>query len=122
MTQATAAAAIIAAINARFATRRAYELTDPAVPSLTVDHILVTVSRRYVAERRASGEVTSPGGRTQTRYVAKTTGNLYALRAKVTEALEAQILAGDVGPFSFEAEDAPAMDDGWLTAADDWTF
>lgn len=122
MTQATDAAAVIAAVNAKFASVRAYDMSDPDASALTTDHILVSVTRRYVADRQASGEVTIPGGRVVTRYVAKTIGNLYVLRQRVTEALEDVILPGGVGPFVFETSDPPGPDDGWISAADTWTY
>ena len=122
MSEASAAAAIIAAINAQFTTVRAYDMSDPAVKALSTDHVLVTVSRRYVDGRLVSGEVSVPGGRVMTRYVAKTVGNVYNLRDKTAQALENRILTGDVGPFVFESADAPEPDDGWLSAADVWTY
>lgn len=122
MTFADTAEAIIAAINAKFTTPRAYDMSDPAVKALSTDHVLVTTSRRYVEGRRDSGEVTMPGGRVMTRYVAKTVGNLYAMRDRTTEALEDRILPGGFGPFVFESSDDPAPDDGWLSAADVWTY
>lgn len=123
MTEATDAAAIIAAIRAKLpAGKSAFELSDPAVKNLTTDHVLVITSRRYVDERLGSGEVPLPGGRVLTRYVALTAGNLRLLRAATTAALEDQILTGDVGPFTFEVSDPPDDDDGWITGADTWTY
>lgn len=122
MSQATDAAAVLTAINAQFSTKRAYELGDPALASLTVDHILVQVSRRYVAERRASGEVTMPGHYVAVRYIAKSPANLALLREKTTVALEDRILPGDVGPFSFESSKVEGVDEGWLVEADTFTY
>lgn len=122
MTQATAAAAVIAAINAQFSGPRAYDMSDPAVKTLATDHVLVTVSRRYVPDRRESGEVTMPGGRVMTRYVARTVGNVYELRRRTTAALEDQILPGDVGPFTFESDETPGPDEGWVSGADVWIY
>ena len=121
MTEQDVASAVLAAINAQFSAVRAYELTDPAVKALTTDHILIVTARRYVDGRLSSGEVSLPGGRVVTRYVAKTAGNVRTLRAKTAAALEDKILAGGVGPFVFESEDAPDYDDGWLVATDTWT-
>ena len=120
MTEQDVATAVLAAINAQFSTVRAYELTDPAVKALTTDHVLVVTARRFVPDRLASGEVTVPGGRVVTRYVAKTAGNVRNLRAKTAAALEDRILGG-IGPFVFESEDAPDMDGGWVVATDTWT-
>lgn len=116
------ATAIIAAINAQFTTVRAFDMSDDDVKSIDVDHILVTVSRRYVDEQLASGEVPIPGGRVVTRYVAKTIANVYTLRSRTAAAIEDQILTGDVGPFSFESDEVPGPDDGWISAADVWTY
>lgn len=122
MSLATDAAAVIAAIDAQFTTKRAYELGDPALASLTTDYIVVLVFRRYVPGRRASGEVTLPGGRVVTRYVAKRAGNLRVLRERTTTALEDRILAGDVGPFVFENSGTVDQDGDWLVDSDNWTY
>lgn len=122
MTQASETAAICAAINAQFS------LSDPAVApadatALTGDHIIVFASRRFVADRLASGEVTIPGGRVLTRYVSKVGANVSNMQAKARAALEDQIIAGGLGPFTFEAEDVLDDDaDGYWTAADVWTY
>lgn len=121
MSTADDTAAILAAINAKFTSRRAYEFGDPLARTLTTDHILVAHGRRFVPTRRASNEVSLPGGRTVTRYVAKTTGNLAAFRDRVTAALEDQILPGDLGPFAFEGAGNVDDDEGWLVADDTWT-
>lgn len=119
-----AEAAVIAAINAQFTSTRAYLFGDTAVPTLTTDHILVLVTRRYVPERRASGEVTIPGGRVVTRYVSKRADNIPTLVAKTAAALEDKILAfdgGEIGPLVFETHDPVAPDDTWSVATDTWT-
>ena len=127
MTQADDLAAVLAAINARYPSKkRAYSFGDPAVRSLTSGHILVLVSRRYVQPTRSSGEVPLPGGRVFTRYVGTSEADVLAFRSATTAALEGQILPGDIGPFSFESEDE--MDDEvdgsttWWTAATTWTY
>lgn len=127
MSQANDLATVLAAINAKYPTKkRAYSFGDLAVKSLTSGHILVLVDRRYVPERLLSGEVPLPGGRVFTRYVGTSEADVYAFRAATTAALEDQILAGGLGPFTFEASDS--IDDEvdgsttWLTAADTWTF
>lgn len=126
--KSTDAAAILAAINAKFSTKRAYEHGDPALPSLTTYHVLVMVFRRYVPERRASGEVTMPGGRVVTRYIVPIQGlaspmtALRLLRDQTAAALEDQILPGDVGPFTFESADVVDEDEGWLVQQDTWTY
>lgn len=122
MTEQVDATAILAAINAQFTGTRAYEITDPLVKALTTDHVLVLTTRRYVEGRRGSGEVTMPGGRVVTRYVAKTASNARSLRAKTTAALEDQLLPGDVGPFVFETSDAPQEDGDWLVSDDYWIY
>ena len=119
------ATAILDAINAQFASVHAYDRSDVAVPKLSTDHIIVDLSRRYVAERRFSGIVTSPGGRVMVRFVATTASNVYVMQARVKAALEDQILAtaaGEVGPFTFETSDPLGPDDGWLSAADTYTY
>jgi len=127
VTQSDDLAAVLAAINAHYPTKkRAHSFGDPAVKSLTSGHILVLVSRRYVQPTRSSGEVPLPGGRVFTRYVGTSESDVDAFRTATTDALEGQILAGDIGPFSFESEDE--MDDEvdgsttWFTAADTWTY
>ena len=124
MSQGDESAAIIAAINASFTTPRAFDF-DTARTLTAESYVIVSVSRRYVPERRASGDVTVPGGRLMTRYVAKKVANVYALRATVTALLENKMLplGGDfIGPFSFEADETVGPDDGYYSAADFWTY
>lgn len=115
---------IVAAINAKFTTPPV--LTLKQAKSASRDYINVFTSRRYVADRRVSGEVTMPGSRVIVRCVCKTEANLDAFRARVTAALEDQILAGDIGPFVFETEDLidPDEADGtdWFMSESAWTF
>lgn len=120
MSQASETAAICAAINAQFSASTPAVRPDQAA-TLTTDHIIVYVSRRYVADRRASGEVTMPGGRVLTRYVSKSAANLSNSQAKTRAALEDRAV-GDLGPFVFETEDPIVEGDGWWSAADVWTY
>ena len=120
MVLVTDAAAITAAINAKFATAPVLTLKQAA--TATTDHILLFISRRYVADRLASGEVTIIGWRVLTRYVCKTEGNVDVFRARVRAALEDQILTGDVGPFTFETENTTTQDGDWLVSSDSWTY
>lgn len=122
MSASTDAAAILAAINATFTTPRAYELGDPGLATLTTDHIVVMVFRRFVPEKNAAGEVPIHGGRVVTRYIAKTPANVRVLRDRTTQALEDQILTGGVGPFTFESSDTADQDGAWLVESDTWTF
>jgi hypothetical protein len=131
VTESEQAAAIFAALNAALAPRSvAYEYgkvpgsngntgTEP-------DHyVVVDISRRYVPERRASGEVMLPGGRVGTRYIGKNAADVRAMRAKVTAALEDQIIvtdAGEIGPFTFESADPMRTDAAFQVAEDLWTF
>jgi hypothetical protein len=118
--------AILAAINAQFTTTRAYLYGDPVIPSLTTDHILVSVTRRYTEGRMVSGDERVRGGRVTTRYVSKRADNIYPLRKAVESALEAETLplspSGEVGPFVFESSEPPGPDDGWVTGDDFWTY
>lgn len=116
--------AILAAINAPYSSQRAYIFGDLRVPTLTTNHILVLVTRRYVPERLASGEVTIPGGRVVTRYIAKRGDNIPPLVAATKAALEDQILTfvgGEIGPFVFESHDPVTADETWFVATDTWT-
>ena len=126
MTQGDEASAILAAINAQFSSTRAYLYGDPAIPSLTGDHILVSVSRRYTEGRLMSGDERVRGGRVTTRYVSKIATNVYVLRDRTTAALEAKTLplspSGEVGPFVFESSEPPGPDDGWVSGDDFWTY
>lgn len=125
MTRADESAAILAAINAQFTATRAYDRSDPALPRLADDHIIVDLSRRYVDSRRASGWVSLPGGRVVVRFVGTTAANVYVMQERVKAALEDQILAtasGEVGPFTFETSDPIGPDDTWLSAADTYTY
>ena len=130
MTENEQAAAIMAALNAALAPAVAYEYgkvpgaggnagTEPA------KYVLVDISRRYVPGRRASGEVTLPGGRLGTRYVARSSSDLRNMRRLVTATLEDKILttaAGEVGPFVFESADPARPDEAFQVADDAWTF
>lgn len=120
MSQASETAAICAAINAQFSASKPAVRPDQAA-TLTTDHIIVFVSRRYVAERLGSGEVPIWGGRVMTRYVSKSAANLSNSQAKTRTALEDR-MAGAFGPFTFETEDPIAEGDGWWSAADVWTY
>lgn len=125
MTESDEASAILAAINAQFSSTRAYLYGDPAIPSLTTDHILVSVSRRYTEGRRVGGDESKRGGRVTSRYVSKMALNIYELRARTTTALEGKILpltGGEVGPFVFESSEPPGPDDGWISGDDFWTY
>lgn len=116
--------AIVAAINAKFASPAVLTLAQSK--AATKDYINVFVTRRYVADRRASGEVTMPGSRVVVRCVCKTEANLDVFRARVAAALEDQILAGDIGPFVFETEDLVDPDEAdatdWYLSESAWTF
>ena len=131
MTENEQAAAILAAINAALSPAAvAYEYgkvpgangnagTEPA------RYVVVTVSRRYVPERRASGYVSVPGGRLGVRYIAKAATDVRNMRRLATEVIEDQILttdAGEVGPFTFESGDPARPDGAYLVADDSWTF
>lgn len=121
----TARDAIAAAINTKFATPPV--LTLAQAKAATTDYINVFVARRYVAGRRASGEVTMPGSRAVIRCVCKTEANLDVFRGRVAAALEDQILASDVGPLVFETEDFvdPDLVDAtgdWYLSESTWTF
>lgn len=104
----SATAAITTAINAKFATAPVKTLKQ--AQTATSDYIVLFVSRRYVADRYVSGEVTIPGGRVTVRCVCMTEANLEVYRARVQSALENQILPDDVGPFVFETETDTALD------------
>lgn len=117
--------AILAAINAQYgSSQRAYIFGDARVATLSTDHILVLVTRRYVPERLASGEVTIPGVRVVTRYISKRGDNIPPLVAATRTALEDKILTftgGYIGPFVFEAHDPATADETWFVATDNWT-
>ena len=130
MTENEQAAAILAALNAALSPVVAYEYgkvpgangnagTEPA------RYAVVTVSRRYVPERRASGYVSVPGGRLGVRYIAKAAIDVRNMRRLAAEVIEDQILttdAGEVGPFTFESGDPARPDGAYLVADDSWTF
>lgn len=119
-----ATTAITDAINAKFASP--VVLTFKQSQTATKDHVVLFVSRRYVADQLASGEVTIPGSRVVTRYVCLTEANLDVYRDRVKAALEDQILTGGVGPFVFESADVgdlePSGGVDYYVAADTWTF
>lgn len=121
MTQETEVVAILAALNAALpAAVRAYDVDEvPAVrPAAYVE---LHYSRRFVADRLGSGEVTIPGGRLLTRYVSKYVSNCREIRRVVTATLEDKAI-GATGPFVFEADEVIGPDDGWFSGADSWTF
>ncbi len=121
MTAETDYAAIKTAVDAQFATVRAYDPDD--AKAIKTDHVLLFLSRRFTGHYRGSGEESSRGGRVLTRYVGKTVSNVRDIQRRVRLAIEDQILSGDVGPFVFETEDSINDDgDGWFTAADSWTY
>lgn len=119
MSQATEAAAIRAAIDAQFTIARTLDLAD--AKNTGTDHILVFVSRRYVDDKHASGEVTIPGGRVVTRYVALKESNVSVMRERTAAALEDRIISG-LGPFTFESGDDIDTDDKWFVSEDVWTY
>lgn len=112
--------AIRGAINAQFSSSAPAVAPDGAA-TLTTDHVIVFVSRRYTGTFSGSGEESVAGGRVVTRYVSKSIANLSNTRDKTRAALEDKV-AGTVGPFVFETEIPVAADDGWWTAADSWTY
>lgn len=116
------ATTIIAALNTAYPAQvNAYDWDD--VPAEhPARYTQVDVSRRFVPERRLGGDVMVPGSRLVTRYSARSVSDLREIRRLTMTALEGVILSGDVGPFVFESEDPMQTDDGWLTAADAWTF
>ena len=120
----TAQDAITAAINAKFASPPVLTLAQSK--AATSDYINVFTARRYVPTRRMSGEVPIPGNRVVVRCVCKTEANLDVFRVRVTAALEDQILAGDVGPFTFESEtfiDPNEVDaSDWYLSESNWTY
>lgn len=130
MTEQEQATAILAAINAAIAPNVAYEYgkvpgTNGNTGTEPASYMVVALSRRYVPERRASGEVTVRGGRLSTRYIAKSVVNAREMRRRTTEVLEDKALtttAGDVGPFVFESADPFQPDEGYEVATDLWTF
>jgi len=127
VSQASDIATILAAINARYPSKkRAYSFGDPAAKTLTSGHILVLVTRRFVADQLLSGEVTIPGGRVYTRYVGTSEADVYAFRDATAAALEDKILAGSLGPFTFETSDSidDAVDSGttFYVSTDTFTY
>jgi hypothetical protein len=133
VTQEASADAIKAALTAALpGDVTAYDLDEvpevagnPGVKPL--EYVLVFVSRRWVPERRASGEVDLPGGRLTVRYHSATyIDNAREYRRITLATLEDQILTlGDdpeIGPFVFEVEDPiREIADSW-TGADTLTF
>lgn len=118
------ATAVIAAINAKFTTPRAYELDSvPAVRP--AQYIEVTVSRRFVdGTPRYDGSKSWKGVRITTRAVAQTVTNARLLHTKTTEALEDVFLAvggATTTPVQFETETPIAEDDGWYSGVTSWT-
>lgn len=120
MSGATDAAAIKTAIDAKFTTPRVVDLAG--AKSATKDYILLFVSRRYVADRLGSGEVTIPGGRVVVRYVCLAEANVSVMRDRARAALEDVILPGGVGPFVFESETLTDDDGTWFVGADTFTY
>lgn len=120
----TAQESITAAINAKFTSAKVISLL--VAKTATTDYINVFVARRFVPERRSSGEVTMPGNRAIIRCVCKTEANLDVFRARVASALEDQILTGDFGPFTFEVETFIDPDNvnstDWYLSESTWTF
>ena len=115
---------ITAAINAKFANPVVITLTQ--AKTATTDYIVIFLSRRYVADRYVSGEVTIPGGRVVVRCVCSKEANVDVFRARVAAALENQILPSGLGPFVFETEDVtdPNSDLGssWFVSNSSWTY
>lgn len=123
MSATTDVEAIKSAIDAQFASPRAVEIDQAGKRS--TDHVLVFLSRRYVDGFLLSGEASVQGSRLITRYVGKSVANVRSMQERTRSALEDKILSGEVGPFSFEAEQEPLAYDtdagGWFTSADAWT-
>ena len=130
MTENEQAAAILAAINAAITPAVAYEYgkvpgTNGNTGTEPTSYMVVAISRRYVPERRASGEVTVPGGRLSTRYIAKSVVNGREMRRRTAAVIEDKILTatgGDVGPFVFESGDPFQPDETYQVATDLFTF
>lgn len=90
---------------------------------LPARYVAIDISRRYVPERRYSGEVMLPGHRLGTRYCAATMTTARELQRRIVVALEDVILASDLGPFSFEVESEPIHPDALgFTGVIDWIF
>ena len=130
MTESEQAEAILEALNTALAGRAAYEYSK--VPGSNGNtgtepdkYVVVALSRRYVDSRRAGGSVMLPGGRLETRYVAKSLTDARNMRRLVTAALEDVTLtttAGEVGPFTFESAEAFRPDETYQVGSDTWTF
>lgn len=119
-------AAIIAALNARLAPRKAYGIDDVPSPAPPL-YVEVAVSRRWVeGSPRGDGEKSGKGYRVLTRAVAKTDGNARLLLKMCGEALEFVPLTVEgrlTTPLEFETEDPVESDaDGWYVGAWTWTY
>lgn len=121
------AAAIITALDAALpASVTVCDLDDLPTPR-PEKYVAVSVSRRYVPERRFGGRVMLPGGRLVVGYGARTVSDIREMRRRATAALEnvALTVGGDtLGPFVFEtADDIDSVSDGaWFASSDYFTF
>lgn len=123
-------AVILAVLNAALAPAVAYEYGK--VPGSNGNpgkepskYVLVDVSRRYVDSFRGGGGPSVKSHRLGTRYVAKSGADARTMQKRITDALEGQIVAtdvGEIGPFIFESSDAITLTDGFHVGTDTWTF
>lgn len=115
-----AAAAIIEALNATYATPRAANLeTAGADPS---NKILVVGTRRYLPPNLLSGELSVRGGYVTFNYVAEHYDTVADFRTRVSDVIEAQILSEDCGPFIHQTSTPTEQDGDRWVGSDTYTF
>lgn len=119
----TQAAALLAALNAKLAPKKAYDLDE--VPTTRPDsYVSFSVVWRFGGEARSDGYVGTDGARITTTYVARTITNARLMRSKVVDVFRHGhvAIADDVAIISRETGDPIGEKDGWFTGWDDWTF
>lgn len=127
-TEEQIATAVISALNSALnsygatGTVKAYDYDDAA--GVTVEHVQVSVARRFSDAERAGRESQSPW-RLQTRPVANSVTNARTIAQKCSAALSGSRLTIDGAtstPIRLESADDIGPDDGKFSGLTTWTF
>jgi hypothetical protein len=121
VTEEEQAQAVLTALNGVLGNAEAYDI-DAVPAERPRRYVVIDVTRRWVPDQLVSGEVTIPGGFLTTEYHARSVYDVREMRRITTAALEDKVLAGVLGPFTFETADDVNGNDGWFDSADTWTF
>jgi hypothetical protein len=121
VTEEEQAQAILAALNGVLGDAEAFDIDG--VPTERPDrYVVIDITRRWMPEQLASGEVPIPGWFLTTEYHARNVNDVREMRRRTQQELEDQVLPGDAGPFAFQTADEITSVDGWCDSADTWTY